>query len=147
MPLLRPRAVGAPLDNEIAPIAAAPEGPLREILKWLPVEIIGFYQAVTAAVPTDSWCARLWVTAAGIVVCFLWIAFATKPNDKGFAWRQIILSTLAFTFWGVAVQSEVIKHYCNQWQLWIGTVVLIFGTVLLPIFEGILTKLGVPQNT
>jgi len=33
-----------------------------------------------------------------------------------------------------------------HWYEFTGTVVLILGSVLLPIFDGILARLGVPQN-
>lgn len=147
MPLLRPRVIEAdrPADGKIQ-ISGGQEGPLTEVLKWIPLEVIAFYQALTAAIPSDNAGARLWLTAAGIVVCGLWIAFATKPPSKGYAWRQIILAMLAFVFWAAAVQSEVLKGCITWWQPWMGAIVLIFGSMLLPIFDGILTKLGVPQN-
>jgi hypothetical protein len=146
MPLLRPRAVGAETGTGRVLIAATADGPLTQVLKWIPIEVIGFYQALTAAIPTDESKARLWLTGAGVVVCGLWIAFATRPATSGYAWRQTILAMLAFAFWGAAVQTEVLKVFLPWWKIWMGSIVLIFGSVLLPIFDGILARLGVPQN-
>jgi hypothetical protein len=147
MPLLRPRVVGADIPGKkAAAAAAAPEGPLTKILEYIPIEVIGFYQALIAAIPTDHWKTRLNLSGAGIIVCGLWIAFATKPPTKGTAWRQMILAMLAFAFWAVGAQSDALQHLIKGWQLYFGTIVLICGTMLLKIFDGILARLHVPQN-
>ena len=145
MPLLRPRAVGAyKADGKVA-ITGDNEKALDLVLKWIPLEVIAFYQALMAAIPTKEDQMRLNITYIAIAVCAAWIAFATRPAEKPIAWRQVILSTLAFVFWAAAVQSEVMqKNY--HWYEFTGTVVLILGSVLLPIFDGILARLGVPQN-
>lgn len=145
MPLLRPRAVGAyKADGKVA-IAGENEKALDLVLKWIPVEMIAFYQALMAAIPTKEGQLRLNITYVAIAVCALWIGFATRPAEKPIAWRQILLSTLAFVFWAAAVQSEVMQK-TYHWYEFTGTVVLILGSVLLPIFDGILARLGVPQN-
>jgi hypothetical protein len=144
MPLLRPRAVGAPIPGGRIPVSASGQKTLDLVLKWIPVEIIALYQAVIAAIPTSDGDLRLGATYVAIVVCAAWIAFATKPANEPIAWRQMILSTLAFIFWAVAVQSEVLEKVYD-WKPVIGGLVLIFGSALLPIFDGILARLGVPQ--
>src|ERR1019366_5807084 len=148
MPLLRPRAMRADLPAAgRAPVAAGDQDTaLKAVLKWIPIEVIGFYQAIMAAVPTEKTDVRLWLTAVTIPICALWIAFATKPDDKRYAWRQIVLAALAFVFWGVAVQSEVLKAALSWWETWMGTVVLILGSVLLPIIDGLLMHLGLTQS-
>jgi hypothetical protein len=145
MPLLRPRAVGAYKTNGKVSIAGGDQKVLDLVLKWIPVEVIAFYQALMAEVPTKDGQLRLNITYAAAVICALWIAFATRPAEKPVAWRQIILSTLAFVFWAAAVQNEVMQQLYH-WNQHTGAVVLIFGSILLPIFDGILAKLGVPQN-
>jgi hypothetical protein len=128
------------------PVATGEEDTaLKAVLKWIPIEVIGFYQAVMAAVPTEKSDFRLWLTVTTIPICAGWIAFATKPTDKDFAWRQILLAALAFVFWGAAVQSEVLKATVTWWETWMGTVVLIVGSVFLPIFDGLLMRLGLTQ--
>jgi hypothetical protein len=130
----------------IVPVAGGGEdNALKAVLTWIPIEVIGFYQAVMAAIPTENGSVRLVVTGIAIPVCAAWIAFATKPANKDFAWRQIILAALAFIFWAAAVQSEVLNGALGWWQSWMGTVVLIFGSVLLPIFDGLLMKVGLTQ--
>ena len=147
MPLLRPRVVRE--DKNVSgrvPVAASQEdSALQAVLKWIPIEIIGFYQAIMAAVPVEKTGFRLWATAAAVPICAAWIAFATKPADQGYAKRQIVLAALAFMFWAAAVQSEVLHTTVAWWETWMGSVVLIVGSVLLPIFDGILKKLGLTQ--
>lgn len=148
MPLLRPRVIRE--DKHVSgrqPVAAGQEDKaLQAVLKWIPIEIIGFYQAIMAAVPIEKTGFRLWATAAAVPICAGWIAFATKPDDhQGYAQRQIILAALAFVFWAAAVQSEVLHSTVAWWETWMGSAVLIFGSVLLPIFDGILKKLGFTQ--
>jgi hypothetical protein len=148
MPSLRPRVIAAQDPGEDPqPISAQDQqGPLAQVVKWIPIEVIAFYEAVMAAITDDkSDDLRLWLSLAGLVICGLWIAFATKPESKGYAWRQIILAILAFGFWAIGVQSEVM-HRKFGWPAVASTLTLLFGTMLLPIFDGILTKLGVPQN-
>jgi hypothetical protein len=148
MPLLRPRVIAKrdPGEEPQAISAESQQGPLAQIVKWIPVEVIAFYEAVMAAITDDkSDDLRLWLSLAGLVICGLWIAFATKTEDKGYAWRQIILAMLAFVFWAVGVQSEVMQRKFG-WAPAASTLTLLFGTMLLPIFDGVLTKLGVTQN-
>jgi hypothetical protein len=44
------------------------------------------------------------------------------------------------------VQSEVLKAALSWWETWMGTVVLILGSVLLPIIDGLLMHLGLTQS-
>ena len=62
MPLLRPRAMRADLPAAgRAPVAAGEQDTaLKAVLKWIPIEVIGFYQAIMAAVPTEKTDVRLW---------------------------------------------------------------------------------------
>ncbi len=147
MPLLRPRV--ARRDKPAAgiePVAAGEEdSALKAVLKWIPIEVIAFYQAAMAAIPTEKSHIRLWVTLLALPICAAWIAFATKLAEKDYAWRQIFLAALAFVFWASAVQSEVLHSTVGWWETWMGTVSLIVGSIMLPIFDGILMKLGFTQ--
>src|SRR4051794_27576680 len=98
MPLLRPRVrrSDSPGSGRVPAAAAGDEdNALKAVLNWIPIEVIGFYQATMAAVPTEDSVVRLWLTAITIPICIAWIAFATKPPDKDYAWRQIFLAPLA----------------------------------------------------
>jgi hypothetical protein len=129
------------------PVAAAEDDKnLKAVIKWIPTEFIGFYQAIMAAVPVAEGGARLWLSGLGIPLCAAWIGFATKPTGAKLAWRQIILAAVAFTFWAAAVQSEVLQASIDWWKPWMGTVLLLLGGILLPVIDGILKALGLTQG-
>jgi hypothetical protein len=118
----------------------------RSILDWIPVEVIGSYKVVEGAIPADYDGFRLWITILAVPVTFLWIAFATKPAGRKIAWRQALIAPFAFVIWTMAIAPEIIRLLFPSWEPWMGSVALGVGTVLLPIFDGILEALGVPQN-
>jgi hypothetical protein len=148
MPLLRPRAVRAdpPKPGRVAIAAENEDGTLQAIMTWIPVEVIGAYKFVIGFIPLDypSW--RLWLTAIIGALAPAWIAFATKPDQKDVAWRQVILAPFAFVCWVLAIQPDIPTLLVSGWQAWMGSVVLGVGTLLLPVIDGILKRLGVTQN-
>ena len=103
---LRPRVIGGDArarDGRIA-VSVAPDkdGVISSIAKWIPIEVIAFYQGITTPFG-DKLAQGLWYAiVAETVVTFLWIAFATENsrNVTRLAWRQIILSCTAFVFLG-----------------------------------------------
>lgn len=116
------------------------------IIKWIPVEVIGVYKFVMGIVPTDVTSWRLGISVFALILTPAWIAFATKPPEKKIAWRQVLLAPFAFVCWVAAIQTDVVTILYSGWQAWMGSVVLGFGTLLLPIFDGLLKRGGVPQN-
>lgn len=148
MPLLRPRAVRNDKDGPgRTQVAAADEDKnLKAVIKWIPTEFIGLYQAIMAAVPLAEGGARLWLSGLGIPLCAAWIGFATKPPEAKLAWRQIILAAVAFTVWAAAVQSEVLQASIDWWKPWMGTVLLLFAGAFLPVLDKILKAIGLTQG-
>jgi hypothetical protein len=119
---------------------------LAAIVKWIPVEVLTVYKAVDGFIPADKFSFHLTFILLVIILCALWIAFATRPSNQQIAWRQVILAPVAFTCWAVAMQSDLLKHFIPQWESWMGSVVLGVGILLLPVLEGILKALGVTQS-
>jgi hypothetical protein len=119
---------------------------LKSIVNWIPVEVIAPYEFTMGFIPAAHETFRLVVTFAAVPIAFLWIAFATKPDAGKVAWRQAIIAPVAFVCWAMAMETEVIKALFMDWEPWMGSVALGAGTVLLPILDGILKALGVPQN-
>ncbi len=148
MPLLRPRVVlkDAPRSRTVPASPSDEDSILGAIVKWIPAEIIGAYKFIIGFVPVEDATFRLWLSIAAIPICALWIAFATKPEGRNIAWRQAILAPIAFTCWAVAMQGDIMKHISPGWEIWMGSVVLGGGMMLLPIFDGILKAAGVTQN-
>lgn len=148
MPLLRPRVTGTdkPRPGRIMVGVSSKDNLLKAIVTWIPVEVLTVYKTVDGFIPQDKVSFRLWFTIISAVICVFWIAFATKPDNKSIAWRQVILSPIAFACWVAGMQGELLKGVYPTWEPWMGTVVLGVGTLLLPIFDGILTEVGLPQN-
>jgi hypothetical protein len=149
MPLLRPRVARpdkAPVQGRIMVAESDKDSVLKAILGWIPVEVIAPYKFTMGFIPPGHGSARLWVTGLAVPVTFAWIVFATTPEGRKIAWRQAIIAPVAFACWAMAMQADVMKMLYPSWEPWMGSVALAAGTVLLPIFDGILKKAGVPQN-
>lgn len=67
--------------------------------------------------------------------------------DARIAWRQVIIAPFAFICWIAAMQGPLFASaFPNWWEDWIGSVAVGVGTLVLPILNGILKRLGVPQD-
>jgi hypothetical protein len=117
---LRPRVVGGDdqrLDRRI-PVGVGPEkdGPISAITKWIPIEVIVFYQGITIPFGNDIAHGIWYAISVGAVVTFLWIAFDI--------WKVIL----------------------SWWHPGINPAALAIGAVTLPITDGIMRRLGIPQD-
>jgi hypothetical protein len=91
----------------------------------------------------------LYAIIIGTVVTVLWIAFATENAQKAsrIAWRQVVLSSVAFLFWVVGTTSpDIWKVLWSWWNAGINPATLAFGAVCLPIIDGVMRRMGVPQD-
>ncbi|MBR1231637.1 hypothetical protein [Bradyrhizobium sp. AUGA SZCCT0182] len=122
------------------------DGLLNAIITWIPIEVIGAYKFIVGVIPAEVTSWRLGITILVLIITPFWIAFATKPSQKETAWRQVILAPIAFVCWVTAIQPDVVTIIYSSWQSWMGSVTLGVGTLLLPVFDGALKKLGIPQN-
>lgn len=155
MPILRPRVVSGEArqrDGRIA-ISATPDrdGVISAITKWIPIEVIAFYEGVTT--PFGDLLSKGWwlfyAIITGVIVTFLWIAFATESPKAAspIAWRQVILSCFAFIVWVTGTTSpDIWKVPAPWWHPGINPAALAAGAILLPIIDGILRRAGVPQD-
>jgi hypothetical protein len=153
MPALRPRVNGGDIRQEGGRIAPSPaftrDNLLSSITKWIPIEVIAFYQGVTTPFGDKLAGGLFYALAAGLVVTFLWIAFATEraKTVSRIAWRQVILSCVAFAFWVVGTTSpDIWKVVLPWWHAGINPAVLAAGAVALPIVDGLLRRLQIPQD-
>jgi hypothetical protein len=148
VPLLRPRVAGRdrPGPGRVPIAGSGQDSLLAAVVMWIPVEVITVYKATMGIIPEARSSLRFWLTVSSILVTALWIAFATRPEGRRIAWRQVLLAPVAFTCWAVATQGDVVKSIYSGWEPWLAFLVLAAGTVLLPILDGILRSLGVPQN-
>ena len=152
MPALRPRVIGgdAGTDGRISVGAGQePDSTLTAITKWVPIEVIAFYEAFSTPFGADLANALWYIIVAGALVTALWTAFATEKSNahSKIAWRQVILSSFAFFMWVVGTTSpDVWKVVHPWWRPGINSAVLAVGAVALPIIDGILRRLGLAQD-
>jgi hypothetical protein len=117
--------------------------------KWVPVEVIACYEAVTTAFGNSISPALPFLIPAGMLVTFAWIAFATgdRKANSAIAWRQAWVSSLAFGFWVAGSTSpEIWKLIVPTWNAAFNPALFAIGGVLMPIVDGILRRLGVRQD-
>jgi hypothetical protein len=153
MPVLRPRVSGGDVRTRdgrlLVNSAQTRDGFVSAITKWVPIEVITFYEAVTSPFGNNVAPFLLFAICAGVIVTFLWTAFATTSANavSRVAWRQVILATIAFVFWAVGTTSpDVWKLLAQWWQPGINPATLAAAAIVLPIADGILKRLGVPQD-
>jgi hypothetical protein len=148
MPLIRPRVERSdkPTEGRISVNAGSDDSTLKAILGWIPTEVIAAYKAGLGFVPLTETGWRLGISILGIPITFLWIAYATRPDGKAIAWRQAIISPIAFAFWVTAIEPDVMTNLNPGWQSWMGSLLLVFGMLILPILDGILRSLGIRQK-
>jgi hypothetical protein len=124
------------------------------LLAWIPVEVVMAYKAAMGSIPDDYPNLRFDFTVAAIILTVFWIAFATVPERSGekkfpwglIAWRQVMLAPIAFVFWAVATQGDVVKQVLPWWLSWMALPALAASAVVLPILNGILRACRVPQK-
>ncbi|MGX1322571.1 hypothetical protein AB7M17_006024 [Bradyrhizobium sp. USDA 377] len=148
MPILRTRVRGDD-DGRIAIAAEGKEGALSAVTKWVPIEVIAFYEGVTTPFADQIAPYLLELMVVGLIVTFLWIAFATETAQAAsrIAWRQVVLSCIAFFFWIVGTSSpDIWKLHFGWWHPGFGPAALAAGAILLPIADGIMKRLGIRQD-
>ena|SRR5258708_5053280 len=143
---IRPRAKGG--DAKEVLVGSESQRPLEAILKWVPVEVIAAYQFTIGVVPAGYPKTSVLIVALFVLLTGPWIAFATNEIDakSKIAWRQVILATVAFCIWVVGTQPEIVRSSVPIWENWMGSIFLGVGWLLLPIADGILRMMGIPQD-
>jgi hypothetical protein len=148
MPILRTRVQGGD-DGRIAVAAEGKEGALSAVTKWVPIEVIAFYEGATKPFADQIAPYLFHLIVIVVVVTFLWIAFATESAQAAsrIAWRQVILSCIAVLFWVVGTSSpDIWKLHFTWWHPGFGPAALAAGAIILPIVDGIMKKMGVKQD-
>lgn len=153
MGVWRPRvwAQEAIYDPRRVPTAAGSDasGPVGAITRWIPIEVIAFFEGITQPFGNQIAPYLLYCIAAGLIATFLWIAFATADAQAKsvIAWRQVVLSCISFFFWVVGTtNSEVWALTFKWWHPGFGPAGLALGAILIPIVDGVLKRLRVPQD-
>jgi hypothetical protein len=86
----RPRLISAnkPGTARAAVAATADDSPLKAVMILIPVEVIAAYNLI-AAISTIPVKVLFVITLLMIPITGLYVAFGTKGDDKGIAWRHL----------------------------------------------------------
>jgi hypothetical protein len=152
--ILAPHAIAEAAGREVRPAATGriqvtagrEDSLLTAIINWIPVDVLAAYKFAMGVIPADADAFRVASSVLALIITPMWIAFATTPAGAAIGWRQVVIAPVAFVFYAAAIQGDVAKLVIPAWQPWMGSVSLAFGTLLLVILEGILRRLGVPQE-
>jgi hypothetical protein len=135
MPVLRPRVDRAARPGVVTLGGGTTvDSALARLLTYVPVEVIAVYQASLGLLPTlGPTAAWVWFGFL-LILCPLWIAFATRggKTDK-VDWFHIAAATVCFIVWTFAQQSGPFAtlHYSPA----AGSLVLLGASLLIPLLD------------
>lgn len=143
---LRPRVRSRPDDLPPVTLGTPPpalDGYLAKIVKYIPVEVIGAYQAFTAFLAPSTPQAPTsleWGSFAFLVLlCPLWIAIATRDPGQPVQWFQTVAAPLAFGVW-VLAQVGGLFDRAGAVSPKTGGALLLATVLLLPLLEKLLRR-------
>jgi hypothetical protein len=101
---------------------------LGRLVKYIPAEIVGLYVAALGLAKDYQQ-----ITFFGCLILtpvFLW--FATRDPAKGPLWLQVLLGTVAFPVWAIAIPSG---PYSSLFPSQITSLLLLFVTVIFGLIK------------
>jgi len=91
-----------------------PDGPLARVVKYVPVDIVGAWVAISAALASKedaSHTALLWgVFAVLLVVTPIWIIRQTQADNHDPARTQALVAAIAFGVWVFALGGPFARY-------------------------------------
>jgi hypothetical protein len=106
------------------------------LLKYIPSDVVGVWLAgsglIRGQAEDGSRAGLLWLMfVVGVVFSFLWTRQQTRVEGKPPAWRQIILSCLAFVVWVFAIGGPFAE--LSFYKPLYGSLLLLMFTSALPL--------------
>lgn len=111
------------------------DGYFDKVVKYIPADIVAAWVAVTGIVDSskdkidEEMVLRL-TFGAGVLLTCAWTWKQTTEQDQPVAWKQIIISTIAFIVWVIALGGEPFNI-----ERGIGAILLIGFTLVVGLFE------------
>jgi hypothetical protein len=127
-----PQPLATRAGSPARPAFAKPDDFLGRLLKYIPAEIVGLYLAARGVVRSDaSPEIILWIAIAAWILVPAYFWFATTREGTPALKSQIVLATIAFPVWVIAIGGPPVTlwpwYVANQF---IGSVLLVFVTVI-----------------
>jgi len=106
------------------------------LAKYIPAEIVAVYLAAKAVVATDPdrptlICVIFW---ACLTLTPIYLVFVTREKGKGPLWLQVLLATIAFPLWVLAIGGGCFAEHFDKRPA-IVSLILIFVTFLFGIIK------------
>lgn len=126
--------------QEPPPDSKATDSYFEKLLKYIPADIVAGYVAI-AGILTEHNNQPLWLTWSvfGILLALtpLYVCYK-KTEPPGFSWSKTfhwVTSCIAFTAWVFALGGPFAATF-SWYQPYLGSVVLILTTLIIPVLEG-----------
>jgi hypothetical protein len=106
------------------------------LAKYIPAEIVALYLAATDVVPAAELdrvkilCIIFWVC---LVLTPIYLALTTREGAKGPLWLQIVLATIAFPIWVLAIGGGCFE--LPKERAFIGSLVLMLATFVFGLIK------------
>lgn len=134
------RRIEAPRKSRLGKKEGGEDLPGR-IGKYIPAEIVALYVMLKSFPPTTSphRAIALWVifwVCLGLTPIYLAFTTSQKKPKKGPLWRQVLIATIAFPFWVLALGNGPFDSFGIE--TWITSIILtvitfVFGLIPAPV--------------
>ena len=116
---------------------------LQNLVKLIPVEIIALFAVVKGLIPVGAEAISVWVVFGVLAVLVpFYVIFAMKINK----WDQVLLMSLAFPIWAVAIGGLPSLGIDVAWLApWMLSVALALFTLIPPMFYGKRVEIEEPE--
>ncbi len=142
-----PRTIVPPT---VAPSAGGPGGKVRldqgedlstKLIKYVPAEAIAFFVPAAAGLGTSRGALLVTTVAVGAAgtLGWLWYNGNSLPPDKRPLPHYYVLSVIAFLIWALATAPNLATLV--NLDTTVTGLLLMFGVFLIPLADGILTKI------
>lgn len=107
---------------------------LQNLVKLIPVEIIALFAVVKGLIPATAAAPSVWVVFGILAVLVpFYVVFAMGVKK----WDQVVLMTVAFPIWAVAIGGLPSLGLAVTWlEPWMMSVALALFTLVPPMFYG-----------
>jgi hypothetical protein len=136
---VRSAPASAPSEATVAP----PDNGqyLSRLIAYIPAEAISVHQAIRGFVPEPERLSVMpWVEGLLIIATPIWVSVMTRNNAEPVAWHQVVISTLAFIVWLLAVKAALFASL--GWPDYYGSIIMVAcGIMVFPLLEQLFRRL------
>lgn len=106
---------------------------LQNLVKLIPMEIIAIFAVIKGLIPLTADPIAVWVVFGVLMILVpFYVIFAMKVKR----WDQVVLMTLAFPIWVIAIGGLPIEMTVGWYEPWMMSVSLALFTLIPPMFVG-----------